>query len=81
MLIVADKIPASTLFGGFVASFRRDLLIAARHKAELTNPLVFFLIAVTLIPLGVSPEKTVLALLAPGIVWVMALSRVLIGWP
>lgn len=69
----------SSLFGGFIASLRRDLLVAARHKAELTNPLVFFLIAVTLIPLGVSPEKSVLVLLAPGIVWVMALLATLLS--
>jgi heme exporter protein B len=41
--------------------------------------LVFFLIAVTLIPLGVSPEKSVLVLLAPGIVWVMALLATLLS--
>lgn len=71
--------PGSTLWGGFLASFRRDFLVAARHKAELANPLVFFLIAVTLIPLGVSPEKSVLVLLAPGIVWVMALLATLLS--
>lgn len=68
-----------SLLAGFVASFRRDLLVAARHKSELANPLVFFLIAITLIPLGVSPEKSVLALLAPGIVWVMALLATLLS--
>lgn len=74
-----DSPQSISLLSGFVANFRRDLLIAARHKAELTNPLVFFLIAITLIPLGVSPEKTVLALLAPGIVWVMALLATLLS--
>lgn len=76
---LSDSVQSISLFNGFVANFRRDLLIAARHKAELTNPLVFFLIAITLIPLGVSPEKTVLALLAPGIVWVMALLATLLS--
>lgn len=68
-----------SLLAGFMASFRRDLLVAARHKSELANPLVFFLIAITLIPLGVSPEKSILALLAPGIVWVMALLATLLS--
>ncbi len=68
-----------SFLAGFVANFRRDLLVAARHKSELANPLVFFLIAITLIPLGVSPEKSVLALLAPGIVWVMALLATLLS--
>jgi heme exporter protein B len=71
--------PEFSLLAGFVASFRRDFLVAARHKSELANPLVFFLIAITLIPLGVSPEKSVLALLAPGIVWVMALLATLLS--
>ncbi len=68
-----------SLFTGFIASVKRDLLVAARHKSELANPLVFFLIAITLIPLGVSPEKSVLTLLAPGILWVMALLATLLS--
>lgn len=76
---MADTSSTPGLFAGFIASFRRDLLIAARHRGELANPLVFFLIAVTLIPLGVSPEKNTLALLAPGIVWVMALLATLLS--
>src|SRR5690606_33916128 len=39
----------------------------------LVNPLVFFLIVITFIPLGVSPESNTLALLAPGLLWVIAL--------
>jgi len=69
----------SSLWAGFRATFKRDLLVAARHKTELANPLVFFLIVITLIPLGVSPEASVLALLAPGILWVMALLATLLS--
>ena len=58
---------------GFTATLRRDLLLAFRHRGEIANPLVFFLIVVTLIPLAVSPEAGRLAELAPGILWVMAL--------
>jgi heme exporter protein B len=76
---IKDDRPEFSLLAGFAASFRRDLLVAARHKSELANPLVFFLIAITLIPLGVSPEKSVLMLLAPGIVWVMALLATLLS--
>jgi heme exporter protein B len=65
--------------GAFRATLSRDLLLACRHPGELANPLVFFLIAITLIPLGVSPEKEVLALLAPGIIWVMALLAALLS--
>ncbi len=64
---------------GFSAAFKRDWLVAIRHGADLANPLVFFLIVITLIPLGVSPDKKILALLAPGILWVMALLATLLS--
>lgn len=59
--------------GGFLVLLRRDLRLAMRHRGELINPPLFFLLTVSLIPLGVSPESSQLASLAPGIVWVMAL--------
>ena len=64
---------------GFTATLRRDLLLAFRHRGEIANPLVFFLIVVTLIPLAVSPEASRLAQLAPGILWVMALLATLLS--
>lgn len=63
----------------FKAALRRDWLLAIRNGADLLNPLIFFLIAITLIPLGISPEKAVLSLLAPGILWVMALLATLLS--
>lgn len=80
LVIKSGANPAQVGVGaGFVASFRRDWLVAIRHGADLVNPLVFFLIVITLIPLGISPEKAVLALLAPGILWVMALLATLLS--
>lgn len=58
---------------GFSAILRRDLLLAFRHRAEIANPVIFFLIVVTLVPLGLTPEASRLAEIAPGILWVMAL--------
>ena len=58
---------------GFVAIFQRDLLLAFRHRGEIANPVIFFFIVVTLIPLGLTPEASRLAEIAPGILWVMAL--------
>jgi heme exporter protein B len=63
----------------FIATFRRDLLLAFRHKSEMINPLVFFLIAISMIPLGLSPEKALLIRIAPGILWVMALLATLLS--
>ncbi|GAB1257365.1 heme exporter protein CcmB [Aurantivibrio plasticivorans] len=61
------------------AQFKRDALIAFRNRGELLNPLTFFLIAVAMIPLGVSPESSLLSLIAPGVIWVMALLATLLS--
>ncbi len=59
--------------------FRRELLIAYRRRGELSNPLVFFLVVVSMFPLGLSPTPGFLAKLAPGIVWVCALLAALLS--
>lgn len=52
---------------------QRELRIAFRSGSEIINPLWFFLIVITLFPLGIGPEPQLLARIAPGIVWVAAL--------
>ncbi|MEI2263648.1 heme exporter protein CcmB [Erwinia sp. CGal63] len=52
---------------------QRELRVAFRSGAEIVNPLWFFLIVITLFPLGIGPEPQLLARIAPGIVWVAAL--------
>lgn len=56
-----------------VSVIRRELKIAFRSGSEIINPLWFFLIVVTLFPLGIGPESQLLARVAPGVVWVAAL--------
>lgn len=51
----------------------RDLRLGFRRIGELANPLVFFLVVVTLFPLATSPEKALLVEIGPGILWVAAL--------
>lgn len=63
----------------FAAVFQREWLIGFRQRGELANPLIFFLIVVSFIPLGVSPEAKVLASLAPGLLWVVALLATLLS--
>ncbi|HEY3983409.1 heme exporter protein CcmB [Cedecea sp.] len=53
--------------------FWRELQVVFRRGAEIANPLWFFLIVITLFPLGVGPEPQLLARIAPGIIWVAAL--------
>lgn len=57
----------------FIALIKRDLMLSYRHRTELLNPLLFFVIVVTLFPLGTSPEKQLLQTMAPGVIWVAAL--------
>ncbi|MFW2372009.1 MAG: heme exporter protein CcmB [Gammaproteobacteria bacterium] len=63
----------SRLSTAFLALLKRDLLLAYRHRNELLNPLFFFILVVTLFPLGTTPEKTLLMTMAPGVIWVAAL--------
>lgn len=62
-----------SLSRAFLLLLRRDLTLAYRHRAELANPLLFFVIVVSLFPMGVSPESGILATIAPGVIWVAAL--------
>lgn len=62
-----------SLFQAFIAIIRRDLLLAFRRRAEMMNPLFFFVIVVTLFPLGVGAQPHLLQTIAPGIIWVSAL--------
>lgn len=54
-------------------TFRRDMLLLARRKTELLNPLLFGFLVALLFPLGLGPAPATLALLAPGLLWVIAL--------
>lgn len=52
---------------------QRELRIAFRGGADVINPLWFFLIVITLFPLGIGPDPQQLARIAPGVAWVAAL--------
>ena len=57
----------------FLAVLLRDLKLASRRRIESLLPVVFFIVALSLFPLGVGPEAQMLRDIAPGIVWVCAL--------
>jgi len=57
----------------FLAVLWRDLRLAMRRRIDAMLPLVFFVVAVSLFPLGVGPEHDTLRQIAPGVVWVCAL--------
>ncbi len=64
---------------GLAAIVGRDLRIAARQGSATLLVVVFFVITVTLFPLGVGPEREILARMASGVVWVAALLASLIA--
>lgn len=51
----------------------RDLTLAGRRPVDVMTTLFFFVIVVSLFPLGVGPEMETLGTIAPGVVWVAAL--------
>ena len=57
----------------FLAVFTRDLRLALRRRVEALLPVAFFVVAISLFPLGVGPEPQMLRQMAAGIVWVSAL--------
>jgi heme exporter protein B len=63
----------SHFLSAFYIILKRDLILAYRHRSELANPLLFFIIVVSLFPLGVGPESKTLQIIAPGVIWVAAL--------
>ena len=61
------------------AIVQRDLRLAVRNLADNLLIVAFFVIAVVLIPLSVGPEQAVLARIAAGVLWVMALLAALLS--
>ncbi len=57
----------------FFAVLGRDLLLAMRRRTDALTTLFFFIIVVSLFPLGVGTEERILRELGPGVVWVAAL--------
>jgi heme exporter protein B len=51
----------------------RDLMLALRRKTEVLTTLFFFIIVISLFPLGIGSDKQLLIKIAPGVVWVAAL--------
>ncbi|MEP3298603.1 MAG: heme exporter protein CcmB [Pseudoruegeria sp.] len=62
-----------------IALLLRDLRLAVRSGGGFGLGIAFFLILVVLVPFGVGPESTILARIAPGILWVGALLACLLS--
>lgn len=62
-----------------IALLWRDLALAVRAGGGFGLGLAFFLIVVVLVPFGVGPDRSILAPIAPGILWVAALLAALLS--
>lgn len=62
-----------SLSQAFFAIIRRDLLLALRRRSEIANPLLFFVLVITLFPLGLGARPQLIQAIAPGVIWVSAL--------
>lgn len=62
-----------------MAILKRDLALAYRQRAELMQPVLFFVLVISLFPLGVGPEPNTLQLIGPGVIWVAAILSSLLG--
>ena len=63
----------------YVLLLRRDLLLAFRTRAQTLNPLLFFVLVVSLFPLAAGPERAQLSAMAPAVIWVAALLSALLS--
>lgn len=57
----------------FLAVLLRDLHVGLRHRSDIFNPLLFFILVIVLFPLAIGPEPQTLSKIAPGCIWVAAL--------
>ena len=70
---------SDSLTRAFALLLKRDLTLAARHRAEMINPLLFFVLVTSLFPLGVGADPNMLQAIGPGIIWVAALLAALLS--
>lgn len=66
-------------WGAFWALVRRDVTLAWRIGGGLGAAVAFFLMIVTLVPLGLGPDLGLLARVAPGMLWLGALLATLLA--
>lgn len=62
-----------------VTLIKRDLALAVRDGGALGTALGFYLIVVTLLPLGLGPDLNLLARIAPGMLWIALLLAALLS--
>lgn len=69
------------LMTGLMVVLRRDLRVALRRRSDTFSTLIFFVMVVSLFPLGVGPEPQLLRTMAPGVLWVAAMLASMLSLP
>ena len=72
--MITDSLPRA-----FAVLIRRDLVLAVRRRAEMANPILFFILVTSLFPLGIGANPNLLQAAGPGIIWVAALLAALLS--
>lgn len=57
----------------FISVYKKDTRLAFANRSDIINPIIFYLLVITLFPLGIGPEPNLLTRMAPGVIWVAAL--------
>ena len=70
---------SDSLLRAFTLLLKRDLTLAMRHRAEMINPLLFFVLVTSLFPLGIGADPRLLQAVGPGVIWVAALLAALLS--
>jgi len=60
-----------------LATIRRELMLALRSPGDVINPLMFFVISISLFPLGGGADTDFLSGIASGVIWVTALLAIM----
>lgn len=67
------------MLAAFAALLRRELRLGMRDGAALGTALGFYLVVVTMLPLGLGPDMNLLSRIAPGMLWVALLLSALLS--
>ena len=68
-----------TMWSALRAVVYREMLSSFRRRGDLLQPVLFFIIVVSLFPLSVTPDENLLLRTGAGIVWVAALLATLLA--
>ena len=64
----------------FAKILKKEFLIYSRKSSSFISPVVFFLISISLYPIGISNDPEILKNLAPGLIWITVLLSTLISF-